>query len=209
MMERRSPSNDRMILEGIVTTVDVDGKANISPMGPEVDRLQASLVLRPFATSKTYANLMRTRSGVFHVVDDSLLLASAAVDRWDKKPNCQFDQLMNGFLLPDACRAMAFELDEVVCDQPRTILSCRVTKRLWWRDGFGWNRAQHAVLELAILATRLHLIEAERLLHEIQQLRPLVEKTAGQQERQAWQLLVEYIGETVSIVGDCSDLFFR
>jgi hypothetical protein len=206
-MELRSSNNDRMILEGIVTTVNIDGSVNISPMGPEVDRLQTTLVLKPFATSRTCANLLRTHCGVFHVVDDSLLLASAAIDRWVEKPNCRFDESIDGYVLPDACRALVFELGEVVSEGPRNILGCRINKRLQWRDGFGWNRAQHAVLELAILATRLHLIESERLVAEIRQLRPLVEKTGGDRERQAWQLLLARISETVTDVDEWDDLF--
>jgi len=37
------------------------------------------LRLRPFQTSTTFHNLKRQRAGVFHVVDDVLLLARAAI----------------------------------------------------------------------------------------------------------------------------------
>ena len=70
------------ILEGIVTTRNEDGAVNVAPMGPIIDPDEAPhitrLHLRPFQTSTTFANLARTRQGVFHVTDDVLLLARAA-----------------------------------------------------------------------------------------------------------------------------------
>ena len=45
-------SSDDLIAEGIVTTVNPDGSANISPMGPRVNRDFTRLVLRPFQSHK-------------------------------------------------------------------------------------------------------------------------------------------------------------
>ncbi len=68
------------VLEGIVTTLNEDGTINIAPMGPWVDDPIEQLLLRPFTTSTTWANLKRTRYGVLNVTDDVELLARAAVD---------------------------------------------------------------------------------------------------------------------------------
>src|SRR5580658_5358849 len=68
-----------MIVEGIVTTRDSNGAIHVAPMGPIVDESLSKLRLRPFKTSQTYANLKRTPFGVFHVIDDVLLLARSAV----------------------------------------------------------------------------------------------------------------------------------
>lgn len=68
-----------MILEGLVTTLDESDRVNIAPMGPIVDPSMTTLVLRPFKTSRTFANLRASRQGVFHVTDDVWLLARAAV----------------------------------------------------------------------------------------------------------------------------------
>ncbi len=43
-----------MILEGIVTTLNEEGRANIAPMGPDVGPGMARFVLRPFKTASTY-----------------------------------------------------------------------------------------------------------------------------------------------------------
>ena len=70
-----------MILEGIVTTLSLEGALNVAPMGPWIDPdlSMARFVLRPFHTSTTYQNLKSRGEGVFHVTDDVLLVAQTAI----------------------------------------------------------------------------------------------------------------------------------
>ena len=75
-----------MILEGLVTTISDDGQVNLAPMGPVVDQEMTTLVLRPFQSSATLANLMDRPEGVFHVTDDVLLLAQSAIGTLDPLP---------------------------------------------------------------------------------------------------------------------------
>src|SRR5687767_14375291 len=92
-------SSDDLIAEGIVTTVNPDGSANISPMGPRVNRDFTQLLLRPFQTSTTYQNLKRTGEGVFHITDDVLLIAKAAVGQLTPRPPLEPAPHVLGFLL--------------------------------------------------------------------------------------------------------------
>jgi hypothetical protein len=57
----------------------------------------------------------------------------------------------------------------------------------------GYNRAQSAVIELAILASRLHMLTADKVQHEIEYLTIGFDKTAGDREHQAWDWLMEKI----------------
>jgi hypothetical protein len=57
----------------------------------------------------------------------------------------------------------------------------------------GFNRAQGAVIEAAILATRLHMLPREKVERELGYLQIAVEKTAGPREHEAWRLLIEKI----------------
>jgi hypothetical protein len=61
------------------------------------------------------------------------------------------------------------------------------------REFFGLNRAKHAVVEAAILATRLHLIPVEEIRAEYRKLRVLVEKTGGPAESAAFDFLTEHV----------------
>jgi hypothetical protein len=57
----------------------------------------------------------------------------------------------------------------------------------------GFNRAQGAVIEAAILASRLHMLPREKIERELGYLQIAVEKTASPREHEAWRLIVEKI----------------
>jgi hypothetical protein len=186
-----------MILEGIVTTHNDDGSTNVAPMGPIVDESLSWLRLRPFQTSTTFHNLRRHRQGVFHVVDDVLLLAKAAIGRLSELPASRPAEKIDGAVLSDACRWYEFEVESLDESQQRAEILARVVHVGRIRDYFGLNRAKHAVLEAAILATRIHLIAPADLRQELDRLRTPVEKTAGPREFEAFQLIESYIDEAV------------
>jgi uncharacterized protein len=192
---------DELILEGIVVTLDAAGQPNIAPMGPRVDRAISRLVLRPFQTSQTYRNLKATSYGVFHVTDDVELLARAAIGECDSAPPLV---PVNRFPCPrlaDCCRWFAFEVDRLDDAQERTTIHCRVVVHGEVRPFFGFNRAKHAVLEAAILATRLGILPADEIRREIDRLAIPVEKTAGQHERRAFAFLEGFISRRLPTPG--------
>jgi uncharacterized protein len=188
-----SDRDDDLILEGIVVTANAAGEPNIAPMGPRVDRAITRLVLRPFKTAITYRNLKATGCGVFHVTDDVLLLARAAIGRLDEEPAMV---AVPGFACPrlaETCRWWAFQVRELDDAGERTTIDCEIVKSGEVRPFFGFNRAKHAVLEAAILATRVGILPAENIRHEMERLAVPVEKTAGEQERAAFELLRDFL----------------
>jgi len=184
-----------MILEGIVTTLNEDGGPNISPMGPIVDREITQLVLRPYRTSRTYRNLKRAGAGIFHVTDDVELLARAAINQLTTRPPLRAAQAVEGFILKDSCRWYAFRVARLDDDDERTRIECPVIDRGRQRDFFGFNRAKHAVVEAAILATRTDFLPPQQIKDDFQRLAVIVDKTAGDQERRAFDLLVRHVRE--------------
>lgn len=184
-----------MILEGIVTTQNSDGSTNIAPMGPIVDAEMSRVLLRPFQTSQTYRNLLRDRQGVLHVTDDVLLIAQAAINEWIQEPETFAARIVTGQVLTSACRWYEFQVREIAAAQERTEISVDIVHTGRLRDFFGFNRAKHAVLEAAILATRVTLIPKTEMQLQLQILKPIIEKTAGPQEQQAYQLLQKYLAK--------------
>jgi hypothetical protein len=184
-----------MILEGIVTTLGEGGALNVAPMGPIVDESMQMLLLRPFTTSTTYRNLKARRLGVFHVVDDVLLLAQAAINRLDGDPPTFPAEKIEGRVLEAACRWYEFEIESLDDSRERTEIAACVVHVGHIRDFFGFNRAKHAVVEAAILATRVHLLPREEILRQFDALAIPVEKTAGPREREAFALLKGYVSE--------------
>jgi hypothetical protein len=182
-----------MILEGLVTSLNAAGEINLAPMGPIVDETMTRLVLRPFQTSTTYVNLRERPCGVFHVVDDVLLIARAALHRLDAIPDTFPAEAIQGRVLKDCCRWYEFKV--VLCDDSseRTRLEADVVHSGRIRDLFGFHRARHAVLEATILATRLHLLPEQDVQAQLRALSSPVEKTAGPREREAYDLVCQYV----------------
>lgn len=178
-----------MILEGLITTTDPHGRMHLAPMGPTVDGPDfQTFLLRPFPTSSTYQNLVRTGEGVLHVTDDVLLLAKTAVGE-PVEPEFRPADKVKGFVLTNACRAYEFRIVETDTSRERIHLKAEVVHTHRLNDFFGFNRAKHAVLEAAILATRFHLLPAEEIEAEFNRLRVIVEKTAGPAEKEAMAFL--------------------
>ena len=57
----------------------------------------------------------------------------------------------------------------------------------------GYNRAQAAVLEAAILSTRLHMLEPDKILTEMRYHAIAIAKTAGPAEREAWDWIEDKV----------------
>jgi hypothetical protein len=182
-----------MILEGIVTTISLSGEVNIAPMGPQVDEAMQRFLLRPFPSSQTYLNLKARGEGVLHVTDDVLLLARAAVGPLNPPPPMLAASLVAGKVLADACRYYEFRAVAMDERQERVRIEAEVVHAGRLRDFFGFNRAKHAVVEAAILATRIHLLPRSEIEAEFRKLGVLVEKTGGSQEREAFAILRDYV----------------
>ncbi len=183
-----------MILEGIVTTVSPTGVVNIAPMGPRVEGADfRHFLLRPFPTSKTLAHLKLHPEGVLHVTDDVWLLAQAAVGAVDPPPRMMPANVVQGQVLADACRWYEFRVTAIDEREERVRIEAEVVHVGRSRDFFGFNRAKHAVVEAAILATRVRLLPADEIAAEFRRLAVMVGKTGGAEEHRAFDFLQEYV----------------
>lgn len=194
-----------MIYETIVTTVNPDQQLNIAPMGMVVDDefhrkslLQQPFQLRPFEPSQTLDNLRRTSQGTLHWIDDVLLIARCALNlplpvvRWSACSE------IDGQFLADSCTAAEFEVRSLQSSQQRWYLNCEIVGIHNIRPFPGYNRAQFAVLELTILATRLDWLPASVVRQKQQELESLIVKTGGQREQEAWELVSDWIAERLN-----------
>ncbi len=182
---------DELILEAIVTTESEDGSMHVAPMGPQVSMAMDRWLLKPFQSSATFQNLFRTNRCVVHVVDDALLIAKAVLGKANSFPATFKTGL--GFTLEDTCHYYALSVIEWDVSQPRALAHCKVVDQHILRPFFGWNRAKHAIVELAILASRVAMLDSSAILLELDRLRILVEKTGSEREFQAFEMLENYI----------------
>lgn len=193
-----------MILESIVTSVDLNGQVNLAPMGPVVAEnfgetvAPERLTLRPFNSSLTYRNLVATRKAVVHVTDDVGLIARAAVGALDVKEISglvQQWQETQWWHLRTCHRWFAVQVESISEEEPRVGMDCRVIHSEVQRPFFGFNRAKFAVIETAILATRTHLFTPTEIEAELDRLQPLIDKTGGRAEQTAFDFLRKTIHE--------------
>jgi hypothetical protein len=173
-----------VILETIVTSLDPAGAINFAPMGVEWG--EEIIVLKPFLETRTFQNLTATRTAVVNLTDDAMLFAQGAIS----SPPAS---VVNGAVLQAACSWRELEVVTIDATPPRSRIDARVVHRGFTREFMGFNRAKHAVLEAAILATRTHLLPAEQIKEEYARLQIIVDKTAGPREQDAMTLLTQYV----------------
>jgi uncharacterized protein len=178
-----------VILETIVTTMDARGEINFAPMGVEWG--DETIVLKPFLETTTFRNVGATGVAIVNLTDDAMLFAQGAIS------SPQFPSIpasvVQGAVLEAACSWRELEVVSVDSTPPRSRIDTRVVHRGVRREFIGFNRARHAVLEAAILATRTHLLPAEQIREEYARLQVIVDKTAGPREREAMELLTQYV----------------
>lgn len=178
------------IRESIVTTLDPDGTAHIAPLG--VIEEPPFLVLAPFRPSTTLENLRRHPAACISYVTDVRIFAGCISGRqrhWPVRPA----ERIRGHRLEAALAHAEVEVALLVEDEERPRFRCREVHEATHAPFRGLNRAQAAVVEAAILVSRLHLLPAERIDREIAHLEIAVDKTAGPDEREAWGWLMDAI----------------
>ena len=180
-----------VILEGLVTSCQADGSLHLAAMGPEVldARRLDRLVLKPFAGSRTADLLAATPEGVFHLSDDVLLLARVVTGSLTGPPAARPATEVHGWLLADACEAFEFRISDADTSGQRARLTAAIVARHSFRPFRGFNRAAHAVVEAAILFSRLHLLGPAEIQRQLGLLQPLIDKTASEREREAFELI--------------------
>ncbi len=178
-----------MIIESILTSMDDAGAINFAPMGVEWD--EERIVLKPFLETTTFRNVSAAGAAVVNLTDDAMLFAQGAISSpsYPAFPA----EVVRGVVLEAACSWRELEVVSVDDTPPRSRIEARVVHRGFRREFVGFNRARHAVLEAAILATRTHLLPAEQIRAEFEKLRVIVDKTAGPRERDAMALLTGYV----------------
>lgn len=178
-----------IIYETIITSLDADNQAHIAPFGV---REEGGLVLiAPFRPSASLDNFLYHRCAVMNLTDDVRVFAGALTGRRDW-PLSQAEKI-NGVVLSNTLAHQELALVEVREDQTRPTLLFKVVHEVQHHPFRGFNRAQAAVIELAVLVSRLHMLPMQKIDAEIAYLNIAIEKTAGARELQAWQWLLECI----------------
>ncbi|ODN71346.1 DUF447 domain-containing protein [Methylobrevis pamukkalensis] len=177
------------VLETIVATKNADGSFHIRPYG--LHRDGDDWLFLPFRPSPAIGNLQRHPFAVVSAPADVRILAGFLTGRTDFA-SVAADRV-DGVRLADCFGHMELEVASFTDDEVRPAFRCRVVHQAAHRPFLGYNRAQAAVLEAAILSTRLTMLPRAKIETEMALHRTAVEKTAGPAEREAWDWIAEKI----------------
>ena len=180
------------IHEVIVTTLNEQGQPHSAPMG--ITQSGSHIMIKPFKPSKTYNNLKQHRQCTINYTDDVRVFAGALTGRrdWPTLP-CQ---QIEGEYLNNALAHTELEIISFDDNDPRVCFTSSVICDVQHAPFRGFNRAQGAVIEAAVLVSRLNMLSVKKIQQEIAYLSIAIEKTAGPRELEAWGWLISKIEET-------------
>jgi hypothetical protein len=178
-----------LIYETVVTTLSPEGAVHVAPMGARY--LGDTVVLMPFKPSTTLDNIIRTGHAVLNTLTDVRVIAGCVTGRkhWPTLPA----ERVPGVRLAAALGHAELRLSGHDDHPQRPVLHlARVHQASHgWFDGL--NRAQAAVVEAAVLVSRLRLLPADKIRAEMTYLRIAIDKTAGPLEHEAWGWLQDAV----------------
>ena len=180
-----------MIYEVVVTTVDEMNAVHIAPMG--IRHEDEWVVIAPFKPSQTLNNLQTSGTAVVNITDDVRVYAGCLTGKTDW-PTYSTSKV-KGRALEAALSYRELKVVRQVDDSLRPKIYLSEVCSTLIKPFPGFNRAQAAVIEAAILVSRLHMLPAEKVDSEMEYLSIAIEKTAGDGELEAWQWIVEAITE--------------
>ncbi|MGY0193703.1 DUF447 domain-containing protein [Leptothrix sp. BB-4] len=190
-----SVAND-VIFEVVLTTRSATGALHIAPMGVRYRQAAGEsgedlVIVMPFKPSTTLDNILARRGAVLNVVTDTRVFAGCVTGRRDWP--CLPVPAIDGLRLAHAMRHLALELVDQRDDAQRPVLTLKVVEQADHAPFLGFNRAQAAVIEGAVLVSRLKLLPIERIERELAALQVAIDKTASAQEHEAWSWLREAV----------------
>ena len=178
-----------VIYETVISTVAPDGTPHVAPMG--VRYRGSDVILMPFKPSTTLANIVASGHAVLNIVTDTRVFAGSVTGRraWPLQPA----ERIAGVRLACALNHVELKLAELQDDPQRPVLRMARVFEATHEPYIGFNRAQAAVIEGAVLVSRLHMLPAAKVDAEMAYLQIAIDKTAGPEEREAWGWLTEAV----------------
>jgi hypothetical protein len=183
-----------LIYEAVVTTCSPSREVHVAPMGVRyADGHSGDVVLMPFKPSTTLRNIEASGRAVLNLVTDVRVFAGCVTGRrqWPTVPVPE----AAGVRLACALGHAALALVELRDDEQRPVLRLKRVHEAQHAPFIGFNRAQAAVVEGAVLVSRLHMLPADKIDTEMRYLQIAIDKTAGPVELEAWGWLQQAIAQ--------------
>ena len=184
---------NEQIFETVVTTCSPAGVVHVAPMGVRYAG-DGAVVLKPFRPSTTLDNILASGTAVLNLLTDVRVFAGCVTGRraW-ATVDAHLPGEPRAVRLAAALEHVVLRLGERDDDAQRPTLRLarlRSERHAAWP---GFNRAQAAVVEGAVLVSRLHLLPRAKIESEMAYLQIAIDKTASPCEQEAWAWLQEAV----------------
>ena len=191
-----------MIHEVIVSTINKDKKVHIAPMGVKILQSDSKKLVQisPFKPSQTLNNILETKIATVNYIDN-VKVFSGIVTGEKKDWELEVSDEKCAPHLQNTNTHMNVKVSEDHDDPVRPRIVCEVINEQIHRPFLGFNRAQFSVIELAVLSTRLGRIDDNKIKDEMKYLKIGIDKTAGKNEKEAW----EWIEKKINIYFENND----
>ena len=194
MMDLAAAGIGEGISEVIVTTKSGAGAPNAAPIGLITQRTEAdttSYSVKLYRGSQTLANVLETRTLAANVTDDVVAFVTAAFTDVHAADFTVYEAMpvlkeANAWIIFSVTSEAEYaEYFRFLLRPVRIKITRKVVKAM--------NRGRNAVLEAAVIATRIHRAQNERAKAEMQEqikkYRELVKKCGGPREHAAMSIL--------------------
>ena len=140
-----------MIIETVITTVNLNGKINFSAVGVEFSKSRA--IFNLYKKSNTVLNLEIKDYGIINIVDKAEYLIKAALS--SEKMDISKLKENDLYYLSDCCSYYQFKVLEIKDCGEKYQVEVKILTKKENRKYIGFNRANNLLLEAAVIGSRI------------------------------------------------------
>ena len=178
-----------MILETIISTVNEKGVVNFAPFGITKDK--SYVYISPYIPSTPLNNLKYSKCAVVNYINAAAIFVNCLIGKKKfKKKKCSF---INCSYLEHSISHQEIVVKSIKDHETRPTFKCKIIKTFSHENFEGFNRAQSSIIEACILASRINLLEKEKIIQDLKFLSVAVKKTGGKRELEAWKKINLFI----------------
>ncbi len=178
-----------MILETIISTVNEKGVVNFAPFGITKDKNY--IYISPYIPSTTLNNLKNSKCAAVNYINDAGIFVNCLIgNKKFKKKKCN---IINCFYLEHSISHQEIVVKSIKEHEIRPTFKCKIIKTFSHENFQGYNRAQSSIIEACILASRINLLDKDKVIKDLNFLSVAVNKTGGKRELDAWKKINLFI----------------
>ncbi len=183
-----------MIIESIVSSISKSGIINFAPFG--IKKIENFILISPFIPSTTLNNLRNCKIASVNYVDKADFFVRCILKKIKfQKKKCN---KINCYYLTDSVCHDEVEVLDFLPHKIRPTFKCKIIHSSINNKYKGINRANNAIIEACILASRIKILDRKKIYKELEYLSMAIKKTSGKNELKMWNDINNFIKTNIS-----------